>query len=128
MTKDQVIHAFWSSFGLKAYDENTVSTGTSAGEQPAMPYITYNLTLDGTMERTVMTASLWYRSTSWLEIDAKAEEISEYLTPPRTPFVCDNGRIWIKKGRNFAQRMKDPDDNMVRRIVLRIEVEYLTTY
>lgn len=128
MTKDQAIHAFWSSFGLRAYDENSVYAGNASGEPPTMPYITYSLTLDSNLTNVSMTASLWYRSTSWLEIDAKAEEIAEHLTFNHAPIVCDNGRIWIKKGRNFAQRMRDPDDDMVRRVVLQVQVEYLTTY
>lgn len=39
MTATRVLNSFYSSFGLPAYDENSVPTGENA---PAFPYITYS--------------------------------------------------------------------------------------
>ena len=36
----------------------------------------------------------------------------------------DNGRLWVTKEVPFAQRMDDPSDTLIRRIVLLIGVEY----
>ena len=36
MDKQQAIHGFWSSFGITAYDENSVP------DDAELPYITYN--------------------------------------------------------------------------------------
>ena len=39
----------------------------------------------------------------------------------------DGGRMYIARGTPFAQRMSDVDD-MVRRIVLNVTVEFFTAY
>ena len=38
----------------------------------------------------------------------------------------DEGAIWIKLGTPWAQRMSDSTDDSIRRIVLAIEVEYIS--
>ncbi len=114
----QTLHSFWSAFGLPAYDENTVPDRT------AFPYITYNVTAAAFNETVTMSASLWYRSTSWKEITDKAEQIRETLEDGGRYIVTNKGALWIKTGVPFAQRMSDVDDS-VRRIYINIEVDYI---
>ena len=122
MDKAQAIDAFWNRF-LPAYDENTVPSDIK------MPYITYSVATDSLGGFLSMTASLWYRSDSWAEISRKAEEIAEYITKMNPPSIpLDNGRLYISKGLPFAQRMSEPSDSAVRRIVLQINAEFLTAY
>lgn len=122
MDKSQAIHKFWSRF-LTAYDENTVPPDAE------MPYITYNVKTDNLDSPVSMPASLWYHSDSWEEITRKSEEIAEYIVKMKPPSIeLDNGRLYIAKGRPFAQRMDDPSNRSIRRIVLSIEAEYLTAY
>ena len=122
MNKAQALHTFWNRF-LPAYDENTVNPDAE------MPYITYGVTTDSLGQTVNLTASLWYHSESWKEITEKAEEIGEYIVKMYPPTIeLDNGRLYIAKGANFAQRMGDPDDKKIRRIVLNIQAEYLTAY
>ena len=59
MTKAAAIYQFWSSFGLTAYEENTVPTDA------AFPYITYQLVTDSFDREIPLVASLWYRSESF---------------------------------------------------------------
>lgn len=121
MDKSQAIHAFWSSFEIPAYDENTVP------DDAEMPYITYNVVTNNVGGVTLLTASVWYRSTSWAEISAKVAEIGEKLA--LNGFYSarlDNGIMWLVQGTPFAQRMSDPEDDMIRRYYLNVTAEFLT--
>lgn len=122
MDKAQAIHNFWSSFGLKAYDAESVP------DDAVMPYITYNVATDSYDNQVQLNASIWYHSTSWVECQRKAEEISEYIVKMKPIAIkIDNGRLFITKGNPFAQRMADETDT-VKRIYLICEAEYLTSY
>ena len=114
----QALHTFWSSFGLQAYDENTVP------EDVTFPYITYEASTASVNEKIPASASLWYRSTSWDEISRKAEQISEQISWGGSSVVYDTGRLWVTKEAPFAQRMSEPSDSLVRRIVLQVSVEF----
>lgn len=121
MTKAAAIYQFWSSFGLAAYEENTVPTDAD------FPYIAYQLVTDSFSGEVAATASLWYRSESWTAINAKTEEISAYIGLGGKIIKCDGGRIWIKRGTPFAQNMGDESDNLIRRKYLNITIEFMTT-
>lgn len=120
MTKDEAIYSFYSGFGLPAYDENTVPEGS------ALPYITYSVSTDSIGNMVILSASLWYRSTSWGAIQDKADEIAADLGYGGKIIKIDNGYLWLVKGSPFAQRMSEPSDKMVRRIILNINAEFLT--
>ncbi len=120
-TKEQAIHQFWSSFGLPAYDVNTVD------EDAEMPYITYDVSTGSIGDFILLTAFLWYRSTSWNAITQKAHDIEEYLTTMSPPAIkIDGGRAYFTKGSPFSQRMAEPGDDSVRRIYLQVNAEFLT--
>lgn len=120
----KILHAFWSSFGLKAYDENTVPD--NAIEANSGKYITYNVSTAYFDETVTLSASLWYKSTSWAEITQKAAQIGSTIGLGGKIIPCDGGYLWIKRGIPFSQRMSDEDDT-IRRIYINIEVEYFTT-
>ena len=121
MDKAQAINAFWNGFDLPAYDAYTVPQNIS------LPYITYEVSTAELDEPVLLSASLWYRDTSWKAITEKTEEIAEYIKR-MTPIKVDNGRVFITKGSPFSQRMDEPDDATIRRILLYVNVEYLTNY
>ena len=122
MDKSQALNSFWSSFGLPAYDVNSVPTDA------AMPYITYETAVDSIESVLNLQGNIWYRQISWADASKKADEISEYLYGiwPVTKKI-DGGRMFITKGTPFAQRMGD-DDDMIKRIVINIQVEFLTAF
>lgn len=123
MTKAQAIQAFWEGFGLTAYDETTVP------DDAQFPYITYSVQTDSIGNTNYLSASLWYKSYSWKEISEKAEAIAEHIVtmmPPTIPI--DGGRLYISKGTPFAQRMAEASNDMIRRIVLNVNFEFLTTF
>lgn len=111
------IHTLWSSFGLTAYDENTVP------DNAVLPYITYEASVAGLDETVYMTASVWYRSNSWAEVSQKAEEISD-LIGGGFGVGYDGGRLWVTKQSPFAQRLADQSDEQIRRIVLQVTAEF----
>ena len=120
MTKAAAIYQFWNSFGLTAYEENTVPTDAT------FPYITYQLVTDSFDREIPLTASLWYRSESWTDINAKTEEISQKISRGGKIITCDSGAIWLKRGQPFAQNMGDESDNLIKRKYLNITVEFMT--
>lgn len=120
MTKAAAIYDFWNSFGLEAYEENSVP------DDAAFPYITYQLVTDSFDYGNIMTASLWYRTSSWIDINAKTEEISQTLGRGGKMIPCDDGAVWLKRGSPFAQNMGDESDDLIKRKYLNIEAEFLT--
>ena len=120
MTKAAAIYQFWSSFGLTAYEENTVPTDA------IFPYITYQLVTDGFDREIPITASIWYRSESWTAINAKTEEISQKISRGGKIIPCDGGAIWLKRGQPFAQSMVDKSDDLIKRKYLNITAEFMT--
>lgn len=119
MTKAAAIYNFWGTF-LKAYEENTVP------EDAIFPYITYQLVTDSLGNEVQMAVSLWYRGSSWVEANAKAEEISQTIGRGGKMLNCDNGKIWLKRGTPFAQNMGDESDNLIKRKYLNITAEFFT--
>ena len=120
MTKAAAIYQFWSSFGLTAYEENTVPTDA------AFPYITYQLVTDSFDREIQLSASIWYRSESWTAINAKTEEISHKISRGGKIIACDGGAIWLKRGQPFAQNMRDESDDLIKRKYLNITAEFMT--
>ena len=123
MTKEAALHAFYSSFGLKAYEENAVPTGDDA---PDFPYLTYSVSSDSIGIDVALTASLWYRGTSWVQANAKAEEISRRIGRGGKILSCDGGAIWLRRGTPFAQSMGDESDDQIKRKYINITAEFLT--
>ena len=120
MTKEATLNSFWSSFGLTAYEENSVPTETS------FPYLTYQLVVDSFGNAVAMSASLWDNSTSWAYLTVKSNEIAQTIGRGGIFLDCDGGKIWIKRGVPFIQNMSDPSDTNIKRKLINITVEYLT--
>ena len=120
MTKSAAMYQFWNSFGLTAYEENTVS------DDAVFPYITYQLVTDSFDREIPLSASLWYRSESWTAINAKTEEISQKISRGGKIIACDGGAIWLKRGQPFAQNMDDESDDLIKRKYLNITAEFMT--
>lgn len=118
MNKMQVIHAFWSSFGLKAYDE------TSVPDEAVLPYITYDVSSNDLNNAVIQTASIWYRDTSWEAVTQKEMQIADAIGKGGVILPYDGGAAWIVKASPWAQRVADADDS-IRRIVLNIGIEFL---
>ena len=130
MTKTAAINEFWNSFGLKAFEENTLLDVDENGQEikPEFPYITYQLVTDSFDREVAATANIWYRTTGWRAINAKTEEISAHIGLGGKIIKCDGGRIWIKRGQPFAQNMGDESDDLIKRKYLNVTIEYFTAH
>lgn len=120
MMKDSALYTFWAGFGWDAYDELSIP------DDVPLPYITYESATDTFDNVLTLSGTLWYRSESWAEIEAKAQEISNALNPGFWKTPCDGGYLWITPGTPFARRMTEPTDKMIRRINIMIHAEFLT--
>ncbi len=123
MTKAAAIYNFWAQFGLTAYEENSVfdMEGT-----PDFPYLTYELNTSSFDGAIPLSCSLWYRSTSWVKANAKAEEISETIGQGGVIVPFSDGYVWITRGSLFAQSMGDSSDDLIKRKVLNIYAEFFS--
>lgn len=122
MNKYQALHAFWNSFDLPAYDETTVP------DDAVMPYITYNVATDSLGQVVPLSASLWYKSSSWQAVSDKAEEIAEKIGENGYYIQkLDEGYVWLTKGTPFAQRIQ-AEDKDIRQMYINVTAEFLTSY
>ena len=124
MDKAQAINSFWNSFGLVAYDENSVP------DDAKFPYITYGVTTDSFEKPVNLYGSIWYRDTSWKDISRKSDEIARklYDTKPYLVQLDGGGYLWLTDGVPFARRMADPSDSLIKRIYINLQAEFLTAY
>lgn len=117
MDKWQAQDALWNSFGWSAYDETVVP------DDAVLPYITYEAvsgSIGGTMS---VSASLWDRSHRWDVISKKANDIEKDINQE---IKIDGGYLKVRKPEsNFATRREDPDE-LIRHIVLTVEMEFIT--
>lgn len=111
MDRWQALYAFWSGFGVPAYEENSVPSGSLA---PSFPYITYEASVSPFDADVLMSASIWTRSTSWEQADEIADTIENtikdgYVVP------YDGGMIYIVPNDPLSKHMSEPTDDMVKR-------------
>ena len=118
MDKLQALNKFWNSFGIPAYDQFTVP------DNAEQPYITYETAYDDFNHPVALTASIWYRDFSWAAITAKEQEITEAVSRGGVTILYDDGAFWLVKGTPWAQRMDDPEDDIIRRIVFNYSIEF----
>ena len=119
MNAMQALQYFWAGFGWPAYNEYSVP------DEVQLPYITYEAANDFLGETLGLTASLWDRSPSWGSVMSKEQEISDFIGRGGRAIAFDGGIIWIKRGTPWSQRLDEPSDSMIRRIVLNLEVEFI---
>ena len=121
MNSPAALQAFWSSFGWKAYEENTVPENVFDQRDQ---YITYSDPESDFDHPVMATASLWQRSRSWTDTVEKAQQIMNYIGMGGVIVAFDGGAMWIKRGVPFSQRMSD-EDPAIRRIYINVEIEYI---
>lgn len=125
MTKSQALYEFWASFGWPAINEQSdIDEATAKVLGFDKKRIEYEDKTGDYTNSVALTASLFHRSTSWEEVKAKAQEIRDFIDQGyRIPI--DGGYIWIKAQNPFTLDSA-PADIGWRRIVLNIEVDFLT--
>ena len=127
MNKIQALHSFWNGFGIPAFNEKSVPDESDRKTLygSAFPYLTYEVSTNDFGNSLVQTASLWYRSSGWAEIVAKQLEIENVITRGGKYVHYDDSAFWIGKSNPWAIQMGDESDDMIRRIVLNVNIEFL---
>lgn len=128
MDKWQAQNTYWNSFGIPAFQEDTVPReipdGKGGMKPLEMPYITYEMvsgSLDGLMS---VDASVWFRGTKWSEICQQTDAMAKIAD---REIKIDGGYVKFRKSVGYwAQPLSDPNDDKVRRMRLNVEVEFLT--
>ena len=121
MTKEQSIHKFFNSFGIKGYRT------TSVPDDCIFPYLTYDCPVSSFDEDPVsITLQLYYYTESEAEPDAKAEEIRKKIGMGGKLLFCDEGGIWLKWGSPWCQSLVDDTNPNIKRRYMNITAEYLT--
>lgn len=123
-TKAAAYHSFWSQFGIPAFEENSVPDGEDA---PGFPRITYQFGTDAFSDYPIaLSVSVWYRSSSWVDINAKTEEIAAAIGRGGITVPCDGGNFWITRGSPWALSMGDENDDLIKRKVLNVNILFNT--
>lgn len=119
MNKEQAVHSFFSSFKIPAYEENSVP------ENATFPRLTYEVITDSFRSVVGVSASLWYRDSSWSKITEKLHQIERRINSGY--FVkYDDGAILIQKGSPFAQNLADESDKNIKRKLMNFNFEYIS--
>lgn len=117
MDAEQAIHSFWSSFGLTAYDENSVP------DDATLPYITYSVSYDTFGRSVELSASIWDRTTTWAWLTSLSKQIGAQLDGGKY-ILTDKGAVLLTKSSPFYIRMGD-EDKSIKRIIFNISAEYI---
>lgn len=121
MDKFAAQQKYWDSIAMPedmpAYNELTVPDDAPVRK---LTYQAVTGSLDGLL---TASASIYDRSRSWSWIMQCVTRIEKRINQQ---IAIDGGYMKVRKPIvNFAQPMDDPADNMIRRIVLTVEIEFL---
>ena len=119
LNKDQAIDAFWRLFDITPYEETQVPADAP------YPYLTHESAVDDFGHEIAQTATLSYRSTSWVEITSKRNEIAEVITKGGRYVKYSGGAFIIRRASPWAQRMSDSADDSVRKMILNYTIEFV---
>ena len=120
MDKWEAQYQFWSSFGIPAYEENSVP---DAGKVE-LPYITYQ-SITGTFDSNAyLSASIWSRSSSWVTADTIANSIEKRLANGGEVIPYEDGIIWVTPGEPLIQSMGDPVDREIKRKIVSVVLHF----
>lgn len=120
MDRYEAIYNFWASFGLPAYEENSVP------DDAVMPYITFESSVGSFDSIIPLSASIWDRTTKGTAfVDSKADEVEAYIKNMGCPKI-KGGRYRAFTDGNFAQNMGDPEDKLIKRKLLSVNFEFMT--
>lgn len=120
MDRYEAQYAFWSSFGVPAYERNSVPDY----DDLAFPYITYEAAATPFEGEVTIEASIWTRSTSWQGADALSDAVETRLNTGGEVLRYDEGILWVTAGNPLSQNMGDPDDDAIKRKLLNVQLHF----
>ena len=91
------------------------------------PYFTFDPVMGFFNDGDVpMQIQLWHRTASDAEINSIARELGRLIGYGGATVMCDSGWLWIKRGTPFMVPITTPDDDMVKRRLINVRVEFIT--
>ena len=120
MNKYQALYEFYNSFGIPAYEENSVP------DDAVLPYITYEIiTAELDTENVALSCQIYYKSNSLMKANALTEKLYNKLDGG-FKLKCDTGYIILYRGRPFAQN-RPSGDKTVKAKYINISADFITT-
>lgn len=92
----QALYGFYSSFGIPAYPEESVPSDAQ------LPYITYTIVQPDWNENAVHQVRVWYRSESYVGINAKTDEILSAIGRGKM-LEAGDGYVCLRPGTPLVQ-------------------------
>lgn len=119
MDKLQALYNFWAGFGIPAYEQNAIPSDAQ------FPYITYEAAVSDFGNDVPLTGNVWYKGTSWVNATQKQAEIGQKIGRGGIMIPYDGGAMWIRKASTFAQPMGDEENDLIKRYVLQVVIEFM---
>jgi hypothetical protein len=123
MTKDRALFEWFQQFGMPFYPV----TALPPAKEITFPYGTYEPVFGYNGDITYPTVNIYYLTESEVTPNKKAAEIGEVIGMGGTLVKCDEGLMWIKRGSPFVQGINDPDNSNIKRRLISIAIEFITT-
>lgn len=120
MDRWEAQYQFWNSFGVPAYEANSVPDVKNL----TYPYITYDAMGGGFDSALAVTASIWDENTSWARVDGITDRLERAIAL-MLPVGYDGGMYRVWAGEPFAQNMGDPDNDKIRRKIINVNFEFM---
>lgn len=124
------IHSFFSGFGLNAFPEYYVPDyyPNSNGELEPVnpPYITYQLIEPAWDDGGTFYARIWYKSTTYTEINAKVDEIKAAVDEGISIPIESGGAVYLSRGTPFVQYMPMEGDDTLKVAYLNFNIQAIT--
>lgn len=121
MKKDAALYYWFQQFSIPFYPT------TELPEKPAFPYGTYEPIFGYFGDEVYPTVNIYALTDSERVVNEYAEEIGNVIGRGGCTVKCDEGAMWIKRGSPFNQGINDPDNANIKRRLLSIAIEFLTT-
>ena len=112
----RALYQFFSGFGIPAYVEY------APPEEAELPYITYQAVEPSWEDTASLYARIWYRSTSYADINAKVDEIKGAVGQGISLPTAD-GAVYLTRGTPFAQNMPMEGDDTLKVVYLLFSIQ-----
>ena len=116
----QAQYTFWSSFGLPAYEQNSVPDARDI----TYPYITYEVVGAPPISNTFINVSIWTRSSSPRIAMSIADKIFERFKSGEAEIKYNGGGFFMTPEDNFIQIMDDNSDKSIKRAILSLVIHW----
>lgn len=106
----KALYQFFSGFGIPTFVEYNIPEKMPDGTPVTPPYITYQVIEPDWPDNGTLYARLWYRGTTYRDINAKTDEIKAAVGGGVT-LPTDSGCVFLTKGTPFAQEQPTEGDD-----------------